>query len=176
MNSINAILDEAVRRGTWELSPPCGIPVFEKDLAIELTLPNDVIEFYTRCGGLIANKDGVCGSWMRIVSPAEFQRIDSVIMGGEMFATGPFQFWYAIADVEDGNYLAIDVGKDFNGKCIDAFHETFAMPGYVNVVASSFADLLLRILNHPEDSAFFLQDDFVPLGEAFAMYGYQPLA
>jgi cell wall assembly regulator SMI1 len=176
MNSIEDILNEAVRRGTWELSPPKGMPVINEEVDAELILPHDVKEFYTRCGGLIANKDGVCGSWIRIVSPEEFQRIDSVILGGEMFATGPFRNWYAIADVQDGNYLAIDLSKEFNGKCIDSFHETFAMPGYVNVVAASFTDLLLRILNHPEDSAFYLQDDVVSLGEAFTLYGYKPLA
>jgi hypothetical protein len=50
------------------------------------------------------------------------------------------------------------------------------MPGYVSVVASSFTDLLLRMMKHIEDSAFWLQDEFEALGEGFALYGYKALA
>ena len=71
---------------------------------------------------------------------------------------------------KDGNYVAIDLNPEHAGLCYDAFHETFAMPGYVNVVASSFSDLLCRLLDHKEDSTYWLQEGFVPLGEAFALY------
>ena len=88
---------------------------------------------------------------------------------------GPFCWWFAIADVVDGNYVAIDLNHEHLGLCYDAFHETFAMPGYVNVIASSFTDMLERLLNHKEDSTYWIQDEFKPLGEAFALYGFNTI-
>ena len=172
MHDVDTILDDLISRSSCLVSPPAGVP----KLSGGLELPSDLQRFYERCGGLVVNKDGECGSWARIVSPDEFQRIDATIMGGEMFASGPFQHWYAIVDVQDGNYLAIDVGREHNGKCLDCFRETFAMPGYVSVIASSFSDLLIRLRDHKEDSAFWLQDDFSSLGEGFELYGIKPLA
>lgn len=172
MIHIDAILDKLADDDTCVMSAPCGLP----EVADGLLLPADVVRVYERTGGMVLHKDGCCGSWARIVSPSEFDRIDSVVLGGEMFETGPFKYWHAIVDVQDGNYLAIDIGPHHAGKCLDCFHETFAMPGYVSVVASSFTNLLLRMMNHNEDSAFWLQDEFEALGEGFALYGYKPLA
>jgi hypothetical protein len=172
MTEIDAILDRLANDDTCVMSPPCGLP----QVAEGLLLPADVVRFYERVGGMVLHKDGRCGSWARIVTPREFNRIDAVILGGEMFATGPFEYWHAIVDVQDGNYLAVDIGSEHSGKCLDCFHETFAMPGYVSVVASSFTDLLLRMMKHIEDSAFWLQDEFEALGEGFALYGYKALA
>lgn len=169
---IDKILDALSCDDRCEIAPPCGMP----EVAHGLVLPADVARFYERTGGMIVNKHGRYGSWARIVRPDEFDRIDAVILGGEMFATGPFEFWHAIADVEDGNYLAIDIGAKHSGKCLDCFHETFAMPGYVSVVANSFTDLLNRLINHREDSAYWLQDDFEAIEEGFALYGFKALS
>lgn len=168
---IDDILDKLADDDTCLMSPPCGLP----QVAAGLRLPADVARFYERAGGMVLRKDGRCGSRARVVTPQEFDRIDIAIVG-EMFATGPFEYWHAIVDVEDGDYLAIDIGPDQSGKCLDCFHETFACRGYVSVVASSFTDLLMRIINHQDDSAFWLQDEFEALGEGFALYGYQALA
>jgi hypothetical protein len=126
-------------------------------------------------GGALLFAEHTCAGHQRILGPDEIRRIDEAITG-ERFATGPFPSWFAIADVRDGNYIAIDLNPDHYGLCYDAFHETFAMPGYVDVIASSFSDLLWRLLSHTEDSTYWLQDDFKPLGEAFALYGYEAIA
>jgi hypothetical protein len=140
-----------------------------------ISLPPDLKTFYQTAGGAVLYSAHRCSGNVRILSPTEFQRIDQVITG-DRFASGPFQWWYAIADVRDGNYIAIDLNPEHQGLCYDAFHETIAMPGYVNVIASSFSDLMRRLLNHSEDSTYWLQDDFEALGEAFALYGYEPIA
>lgn len=111
----------------------------------------------------------------RIVGSQEFQRIDLTICG-EAISPGPFQFWFAIADVADGNYIAIDLHPNHRDKCYDYFHETFMTPGCVNIIASSFTDLLSLLLHHTEDSSFWLEDGFQALGEAFKLYGYEPVA
>ena len=172
MKQIDELINRLSSEHSCEIAPPCGLP----RVASGLILPADVVQFYERAGGMIINKQGRCGSWARIVRPDEFNRIDAVILGGEMFATGPFEFWHAMVDVQDSNYLAIDIGPTHRGICLDCFHETFAMPGYVKLVATSFTDLLNRFVNHMEDSAFWLQDDFEALGEGFELYGYKVIA
>lgn len=124
MTRIDVILDQLADDGTCVMLPPCGLP----QVAAGLKLPGDVARFYERVGGVVLHNDGRRGSRARIVTPQEFDRIDSTIVG-EMFAAGPFKYWYAIVDVEDGNYLAIDLGPGHCGKCLDCFHETFADPG-----------------------------------------------
>ena len=138
------------------------------------SLPADVVKFYERFGESILNEESETGAWARVVTPEEFNRIDAAIMGGERVASGPFENWFALVDVEDGNYIAIDLSVEHQGKCLDAFHETFAIPSYVDVVAASFTDLLNRFLDHKEDTAYWLDEAFESLGEAFGMYGIEP--
>lgn len=167
MGAIREILDVIRRMPDCSVSPPCGFPTVPDGLS----LPSDLREFYELAGGALLFNQNVCAGHIRILRPEEFQRIDFAI-NGEEFATGPFSCWFAIADVRDGNYIAIDLNREHFGLCYDAFHETFATPGYVGVIASSFTDLLRRLLNHKEDSTYWLQVDFISLGEAFALYGY----
>jgi hypothetical protein len=171
MSGIRAILDEIRRTPDCDIRPPRGLP----SLPGALVLPADLREFYELAGGAVLFSERVCPGRIRIVGPDEVRRIDLAITGDE-FATGPFEWWFAIADVMDGNYVAIDLNSEHAGLCYDAFHETFAMPGYVNVIASSFSDLLRRLLDHKEDSTYWLQEGFKPLGEAFALYGFKAIA
>ena len=171
MDDIPSILDAIRHTPDCTIRPPCGLP----SLPEGVSLPPDVRAFYELAGGALLFSAHVCAGHVRILNPDEFQRIDLAITG-EQFERGPFSNWFAIADVRDGNYIAIDLDTEHFGLCYDAFHETFAMPGYVNVIASSFSDLLRRLLNHKEDSTYWLQEGFVSLGEAFALYGYNSIA
>jgi hypothetical protein len=171
MSGILPILDEIRRTPGCEISPPHGL----LSLPGGLVLPPDLRQFYELAGGAVLFSERVCPGRVRIVGPDELQRIDLAIIDDE-FATGPFEWWFAIAHVMDGNYVAIDLNPEHSGLCYDAFHETFAMPGYVNVIASSFSDLLRRLLDHKEDSTYWLQKGFRPLGEAFALYGFKAIA
>jgi hypothetical protein len=170
MTDIRSLLDTIRRTPGCILSARTGLP----SLPHSLSLPADLREFFEACGGALLFSERVCPGPVRIVGPDEVQRID-ITMTGAQFASGPFQWWFAIADVVDGNYIAIDLNPQHQGLCYDAFHETYAWPGYVNVVASSFSDFLRRLLNHKEDSAYWLQKDFKPLGEAFELYGFNAI-
>ena len=171
MSEIHTLLDTIRQSADCNFNPPCGLP----SLPNGLSLPSDLHEFYEIAGGAVLFSKRVCPGRVRILGPEEVQRIDLAITG-KQFATGPFEWWFAIADVMDGNYIAIDLNPKQPGWCYDAFHETFAEPGYVNVIASSFSDLLRRLLNHKHDSSYWLQPDFKPLGEAFALYGFKAIA
>lgn len=74
------------------------------------------------------------------------------------------QSWFALAHVQDGNYIAIDCYPDRIGLCYDAFHETIDMLDYCKVIATSFTELLDRAAQ-AGDEAWWLTD-------SFATYGY----
>jgi hypothetical protein len=110
MRSIRSILDEFRGMPDCEVSSPNGLPL----LPDGLVLPADLREFYELTGGAVLFSKRVCPGRIRIVGPDEVRRIDLAIMG-EQFATGPFEWWFAIADVMDGNYVAIDLKPEHAG-------------------------------------------------------------
>jgi hypothetical protein len=170
MTAIPTLLDTIRRTPGCRVSPPSGLP----SLPDGVSLPEDLRVFFEAAGGALLFSERVCPGPVRIVGPDEVQRIDLTIIGDE-FASGPFLWWFAIADVINRNYVAIDLNPEHLGLCYDAFHETFAWPGYVNVIASSFSNFLERLITHNEDSTYWLQSDFKPLGEAFALYGFKSI-
>lgn len=171
MPEIETIIAELRSRPHCEVLPPSGVP----EAPLTYSLPPDLRRFYELAGGAVIHSNHKCAMPIRILPPSEFQRIDSAITG-HRFASGPFEHWLAVADVGDGNYISIDLHPAHVGLCYDSFHETFAMPGYVSIVATSFTDFLSRLLSHSEDSSYWLQEDFPRLGEAFALYGYASIS
>ncbi len=171
MPNITALIQRTGSTPDCLLMPASGLPL----LPSGLDLPADLSRFYELCGGGVIYSRRIRPAPARIVGPQEFQRIDLAICG-EAISPGPFQFWFAVADVADGNYIAIDLHPDNRGKCYDCFHETFTMPGYVSVIASSFTDLLFRLVHHTDDSSFWLEKHFQPLGEAFKLYRHESIA
>jgi hypothetical protein len=170
MSDIAKILDAIATTPGCSVSPPCGMPALPEGGS----LPEDVRAFYERAGGAVLFSRHVVAGPLRILGPSEVQRIDQVIIG-EPFASGPFTWWFAIVEVGDRSYIAIDLSPEHLGLCYDAYRDTFARPGYMNVIASSFSDLLNRLLAHREDSTYWLQEEFKPLGEGFALHGYKTL-
>ncbi len=153
-----------------KVSPPAGLPIVPPGIS----LPEDLTRFYELAGSAVINEHHKCACPTRILRPNEFERVDQAI-NGQLFASGPFENWFAVADVGDGNYVSIDLHPDNFGLCYDSFHETFAMPGYVSVIANSFTDFLSRLLKHTEDSTYWLQGE-LGLGEAFERYGFKSIS
>jgi len=169
MKTIKELIDILKNRNDCVVEPPGGLPV----LADDLSLPADLVEFYELTGGVTIG-DGSEGSPIQVLGPA-VERLD-VTVAGEVFESGPFKYWFALADVDDGNYLAIDLHPEHCGKCYDTFHETFPFPGYVNIIASSFTDLLNRLVQQPMEAGYYwLDQSFESEGDAFALYGYGEL-
>ena len=76
--------------------------------------------------------------------------------------------WYVVAEVENGNYLAIDLGGGpHNGRSYDAFWETYASPGQMPVVATSFTALIEQLYETKGQHWYWLQPGFSPLGDAY---------
>ena len=55
---------------------------------------------------------------------------------------------YALCDVQDGNYVLVDVSRQENDRypLIDGDHEAWPDPAYCKQVASSFSEFLEQVL------------------------------
>jgi hypothetical protein len=62
-------------------------------------------------------------------------------------AHGPASL-YALCDVQDGNYILVDVSQQANGRypLVDGYHEMFPNPDYCRRIASSFSEFLAGAL------------------------------
>lgn len=125
-------------------------PPAERELAlsqIPFVVPEDVRVFFTRCNGAVLFDPHY--SSYRLVGVEGFHAVRFDIFGHDEDAFGPPQL-FTICDVQDGNFVALDLGNGDPKKCpvVDCFHETFGDPGYQpKVIADCFADFLHQALN-----------------------------
>jgi hypothetical protein len=72
-------------------------------------------------------------------------------------AHGPASM-YAICEVQDGNYVLVDVAQQNNGcyPLIDGWHEAWPAPKHCGQIARSFSDFLERALH--EGPAYWLEE------------------
>ena len=161
MKSLNGIIARLQSRQDCRFEPGNRLPTIPPPLQ----LPVDLIEFYQRFtearlfGG--EGEESRC----RILPPEEFVQVGEAIMG-QPTTVGLEQSWYALADVQDGNYLGIDLAHDRLGRCYDCFHETYGEPGYCKVIALSFTELLEQIAA-AEGESFWLAEGFNGYGDAY---------
>lgn len=113
------------------------------------TLPPDVQDFYSICGGLdmFPNEDW---GW-RILKPSEFLRADIVLFeiayqrNPKEFDGTPSQSLFMIAVRGCGpDYISIDTDPARAGRCYDAFHDVHATESS-QVLALSFTELLNKL-------------------------------
>ena len=161
--NIRSILQKVRMNEKCVVHPPNGVPenIEEHDV-----LPDDVQEFYSLCGGM----ELFIGSdfEVSIISPNKFILANPVIVG-EKCEYDISSHWYIIADIGNGNYLTIDLHPDRLGKCYDSHWDTHGVVGSSTVVANSFTDLLIRLLESKGtgNSWYWYKDDFVSLGDAY---------
>jgi cell wall assembly regulator SMI1 len=99
----------------------------------------------------------------QILPPEGFVQIGIAIYGHPTHE--PLQeSWFALADVQDGNYIAIDCHPARLGLCYDAFHETIDDLDYCKIVSRSFTELMNRAADSGDEAWW--------LGDKFEMYGY----
>jgi antitoxin YokJ len=139
-------------------------------------VPEDVRAFYDSCGGLVIARGSPYEA--RIVGPDECVLANDVILGDnilgdlatvvrEQLSGNASWDWYIIAEVENGNYLAIDFGRTHNGRCYDAFWETYASPGQMPAVAPSFTSLIEHLYENKGQHWYWLQPGFQLVGDAY---------
>jgi hypothetical protein len=82
------------------------------------------------------------------LSLSEITRTRVAVCGRDEPEYGPAS-WWAVADVQDGNFLAVDLDqRDSRGRFAirDIFHEVPDNPEYCSIICLSFGELLARAL------------------------------
>ena len=150
--NICELIREFRKNPNFEVKEPIGFPMLKKGHII----PKDMKEFYSICGGIICYvEEG--GFPMEILSPVDIRHANSVLIGEECENDISYT-WYLIADAEDGNYISIDCSESRLGRCYESFEYSHAVKGHCPVIAMSFTELLVRILNYKGDY-FFWKDN-----------------
>jgi antitoxin YokJ len=142
------------------LRDAAGMPSVDPGLA----LPPDLETFYASCGG--AHLFTGLPFEIQISSPIEFVSSNPVIVGRRIF-DDISDSWYIVAHGGAGEFLSIDLHPDRLGICYDSFHEVHGVPGSCAVVARSFTDLVDRLLRAHGGHWYWLDRDFVSLGDAY---------
>lgn len=159
MRSLDDLLDELLSRDDCVFRPPTRLPT----LPDGLQLPADLAQFYTRFGGARLFGEPADPRY-QIPLPEGFVQI-GVAIYGEPTGEPVQRSWYALAHVQDGNFIAIDCHPSRLGYCYDAFHETIDDLSYCTVIARSFTELLERAAVAGEE-AWWLEDGFEGYGTA----------
>ena len=113
---------------------------------IPFVVPADVQLFFSKCNG--ARLFDSLESRYELVGVQGFHPTRFDIFGHDEEIFGPLGL-FTICDVQDGNFVALDLSKASGSKCpvVDCFHETFADPGYAYpIIAQSFTDFLAHAL------------------------------
>ena len=154
------ILDRIKNTPDCIVYSPCGLPILNK----EIKIPDDFKVFYENCGGvsLFANRE----YGFTIVKPEEMVLANPVIVG-ELCEDDISSEWYIICKDVENNYITIDLSKERLGKCYDSFWDRHGIVGECSVVAKNFTELLWQLFNNQGKSLFWLNSDFVYIGDAY---------
>ncbi len=168
--SILKLIDEIRNLPDCIVHKPEGIPVVRSGLK----LPQDLVDFYRYCGGVSLYISGAYRAY--IVPPSKFIPADNVIF--DEVSLGLYKShegyndeistdWYALTDIENGNYIVIDLNSSRCGKCYLGLWETYGMQGESPILAFSFIELLNKLINNKGEKWYWERTDFSSLGDAY---------
>ncbi len=98
---------------------------------------------------------------------ASWSRASQPYYQGETIEGDISETWYILADDLNGDYFTIDLSRERLGRCYDSFWDSHAQVGDSPIVATTFTDFLVRMLNNNGQHWYFLQPEFVSLGDAY---------
>lgn len=142
---MQALIKEVRRSHTP--NPPASLEDVERfERANGWGLDRELREFYLASNGAELFGPFPKNSY-RILSLSEIVRVRKLISGEDADSRGP-RSWYALCDMQDGDYVAVDVDAAVNGlyPLRDCFHETFPELEYSRIVAPSFSKFLEQAL------------------------------
>ena len=127
-------------------------------------LPYDVIDFYTACGGVVLFEHSDYA--VRIVGPTDVVLANPIIIG-DLCDDDMSSDWYIIGDDGSDEYITIDFNPHRLGRCYDSFYDRHGVVGESSIIATSFMDLLSRLILNKGQYWYWLRDDFITLGDAY---------
>ncbi len=142
----------------------------------EYKLPDDLVQFYSKCGGMSLFED--YENAVRIVTPSEFvnansKLFDNEIIQGEIekgtYLNEISRHWFIVADLYNSNYIVIDLSEERYGLCYTAFHELYPEVDSCTIIARSFTELLECFVygDNQSDCFYFEENYFEPYGDAY---------
>jgi hypothetical protein len=154
---LNSLLEE-VSHAHFPHPPATPEEIEEFEQRVGWRLDPDLRVFYLHCNGAELIKR-LPESPYRILPLSKIVRARVAIFGkkNDDDRHGPASMW-AICDVQDGNYLLVDVARQENGcyPVIDGWHEAWPDPEYCDQIAASFSNFLERALR--DGQAYWLND------------------
>jgi hypothetical protein len=166
MTSIVSVLNEISHVPGCIVHPPTGLP----SIRDEHVLPEDVHEFYISCGGVDLFPDAPFP--VAVVPPDKVVLANTVIIENwdenELRADSADDIswsWYIIAESSNDQYITIDFSPERSGYCYDSFWELH--PGNSTIIATSFTDLLIRLLANHGQHWYWLEPGFQSLSSPY---------
>jgi hypothetical protein len=108
-------------------------------------LDPDLRAFYLHCDG--ADLFDRLDFEFRIYPLAQIHRARVVMRKSDTDAAGPAS-WYALGEVQDSNFILLDVSQQHEGRypIRDGYNEAFPHPDYCRQIAGSFSEFLAGAL------------------------------
>lgn len=161
MSKIKQLISQIRTLSDCYILEPIILPQIDK---MNHALPDDLKEFYNICGGLVLFENEEYPIY--IVSPDKFLLANPIIVG-DLCEEDISSNWYIICSDGNDEYLTIDLEKERLGKCYDSFFDRHGLVGESQVIATSFTDLLERLINNKGQYWYWLREDFDALGDAY---------
>jgi hypothetical protein len=137
---------EEVSRDHFPYPPATPEQLEEFERRVGWRLDAELRAFYLHCNGaeLI---ERLPDTPYRILPLPKIVRARVAIYGEDDDKWGPASM-YALCDVQDGDYVLVDVSRQENGlyPLMDGYHEAWPNPEYCGPVARSFSEFLSGVL------------------------------
>jgi hypothetical protein len=137
---------EEVSRDYFPYPPAAPEQIESFEQRVGWRLDPDLRAFYLHCnGGELIER--LPDTPYRILPLSKIVRARVAIYGEDDDKWGPASV-YALCDVQDGNYVLVDVSREENGHypLFDGDHEAWPDPAYCKQIASSFSEFLEQVL------------------------------
>jgi len=167
MPTVKEVLTEIENTVDCFIDPPEGLP----QISSEHILPADLQTFYQLCGGVSLFRSSAYS--LNIVSPNKFLLANPVLLTGiseeDLHASKRdlSWSWYIVGEGGNGQWITIDLSSERAGWCYDSFWDCHAMPGYSPIIAKSFTEMLLRLIENRGKHRHKLQSGFEAYGDAY---------
>ena len=142
MTTLMSSLLEEVSRDHFPYPPATLEEITEFEQRVGWRLDPDLRAFYLHCNGaeLI---ERLPDTPYRILPLSKIVRARVAIYGEDDDKWGPASM-YTLCDVQDGDYVLVDVSRQENGRypLMDGYHEAWPNPEYCGPIASSFSEFL----------------------------------
>jgi hypothetical protein len=154
------LLAEVARTEDCRVFPAVGQP----EIREPHLMPPDMVAFYSQAGGavLFENLD-----FPALILPPERVVEANPLIVGQQVDDDISSSWYTIVEDLNGDYLTIDLERSRLGRCYDSFWDSHGVPGSCAIVATSFSDLLRRLLDNRGGHWYWLEPGFQRLGDAY---------